>query len=171
MTPSVRHWLCTGFRAAERFLAVFGLGVLIYFTCFDLSIIISGSMSPSLQGNNAVTGDRILFEKLTDRLRAPHRWEIHQFHTPEGLTVAKRIVAFPVNAFRCATTFSALTGNPSRSLRGLPICTTIRWAIWTRERKLPAAPVITCSVMIHATPTTAATKVCSPQIGSPPAPG
>jgi signal peptidase I len=95
VTPSARYWVQTGFRTVERFLAVFGLGALIYFTCFDFSIIISGSMSPALQGNDAATGDRILFEKLTDRLRAPRRWEIHQFHTPEGLTVAKRIVGLP----------------------------------------------------------------------------
>lgn len=95
MTPSVRQRLHTCVRSAERFLAAFGLGALIYLSFFDLSIVISGSMSPALQGNNPATGDRILFEKLTGRLRAPRRWEIHQFHTPEGLTVAKRIVGLP----------------------------------------------------------------------------
>ena len=112
MTPRVRHWLRTGYRAAERFLAVFGLGVLIYFTCFDLSIIISGSMSPALQGNNAATGDRILFEKLTDRIRPPHRWEIHQFHTPEGLTVAKRIVGLPGERISLRSGVLCINGKP-----------------------------------------------------------
>lgn len=112
MTPSVRHWLHTGFRTIERFLAVFGLCALIYFTCFDLSIIISGSMSPALQGNDAVTGDRILFEKLTDRFRSPRRWEIHQFRTPEGLTVAKRIVGLPGERISLRDGVLCINGKP-----------------------------------------------------------
>jgi len=52
-------------------------------------------MSPALRGEDAATGDRVLVEKITRHLRAPRRWEIHQFHTPEGLLVAKRVVGLP----------------------------------------------------------------------------
>jgi len=95
VTPSTRGWLRIGFRAIERFLAVIGLCALIYFTCFDLTVIASGSMAPALQGDNAATGDRILFEKVTRRFSSPRRWEIHQFRTPEGITAAKRIIGLP----------------------------------------------------------------------------
>lgn len=95
MKPAASRRLRITLRAAERFLAVVGLCALIYHSCFDFTVIISGSMAPALQGNDAATGDRVLFEKLTGHFRAPRRWEIHQFHTPEGLTAAKRIVGLP----------------------------------------------------------------------------
>lgn len=95
MSPTTRRRVRLGLRTLERFLALFGLCALLYLICFDYSVIMSGSMSPALQGKDAVTGDRIIFEKITRRLRAPRRWEILQFHTPEGLTVAKRIVGLP----------------------------------------------------------------------------
>jgi signal peptidase I len=95
VTPRVRRRLRFGLRATERFLAGAGLVALIYHGGFDYSVMISGSMAPALQGDNARTGDRVLFEKWTGRFRAPRRWEIYQFHTAEGLTVAKRVVGLP----------------------------------------------------------------------------
>ncbi|HSI09853.1 MAG: signal peptidase I [Rariglobus sp.] len=93
--PGSRRWLSTGLRVIERLLAIVGLCMIIYCTFFDLSVIGSGSMAPALQGENVATGDRVLFEKFTGRFRAPRRWEIHQFHTPEGITAAKRVVGLP----------------------------------------------------------------------------
>lgn len=95
MTPRVRRWFRIGLRATERFLAVVGLGALIYHSGFDYSVMVSGSMSPALQGDNASTGDRVLFEKWTGRFRTPRRWEIYQFRSMEGLTMAKRVVGLP----------------------------------------------------------------------------
>ena len=83
------------FRAFERLLAVVGLCALVRHACLDYAVIVSGSMAPALRGENAASGDRVLFEKITRHLRAPRRWEVHQFHTPEGVLVAKRIVGLP----------------------------------------------------------------------------
>lgn len=82
-------------RVAERLLAVIGACALLHYLCLDCTVIVSGSMAPALRGDDAVTGDRVLVEKLSRHLRAPQRWEIHQFHTEEGLLVAKRIVGLP----------------------------------------------------------------------------
>ncbi len=112
MTPSTRRWLRIGFRAIERFLAVIGLCTLIYCTCFDLSVIISGSMAPALQGNNAATGDRILFQKITGLWSTPRRWEIHQFTTPEGIKVAKRIVGLPGERISLRNGVLLINGKP-----------------------------------------------------------
>lgn len=94
-SPRPRRWLCGGLRWVEHLLAGAGLCAVFYHTCFDTSVIISGSMAPALRGYDARSGDRVLFERVTGRFRAPRRWEIHRFHTPEGLTVAKRVVGLP----------------------------------------------------------------------------
>ncbi len=112
MTPSARRWLRTGLCATERLLAVVGLCALIYHTCFDFSVVISGSMSPALQGENEATGDRVLYEKLTGRFRTPRRWEIQQFHTPEGLTVAKRVVGLPGERISLRDGILCIDGKP-----------------------------------------------------------
>lgn len=82
-------------RALERVLAVLGLCALVHHACLDCTVIVSNSMAPALRGEDEATGDLVLVEKLTRHLRAPRRWEIHQFHTAEGLLVAKRIVGLP----------------------------------------------------------------------------
>ena len=93
--PRLRPRLRIALRALERLLAVVGLCALLRYACLDYAIIVSGSMAPALRGENTVTGDRVIFEKITRHLRAPRRWEIHQFYTPEGVLVAKRIVGLP----------------------------------------------------------------------------
>jgi signal peptidase I len=112
VTPVVRHRWRIALRAAERFLAAVGLCALIYHTCFDYTVIVSGSMAPALQGDDAVTGDRVIFEKVTGRFRLPRRWEIHQFHTPEGITAAKRIVGLPGERISLRDGLLCIDGQP-----------------------------------------------------------
>lgn len=101
-----------GLRFAERFLAIVGLGLLIYHLAFDLSVIGSGSMAPALQGENVTTGDRVLFEKVTGWFRKPRRWEIHQFQTPEGITAAKRVVGLPGERVTLRNGVLCINGKP-----------------------------------------------------------
>ena len=112
MSPASRQWCRAGLRSLERFLAVVGVCALIYHTCLDYSIMISGSMSPALQGENEATGDRVIFERVTGWFHAPRRWEIHQFHTPEGLTVAKRIVGLPGERVSLRNGVLCINGKP-----------------------------------------------------------
>jgi len=87
-------------RALERGLAVIGLLFVIYHLGFDLSVMASGSMAPTLQGTSMENGDWVLTERLTYRIREPARWEVMTFHSPEGIRIMKRVVAFPGETLR-----------------------------------------------------------------------
>lgn len=82
-------------RLAERLLAVIGLILAVYLTCFETTQIVSGSMSPTLQGDFNQESDWILTEKLTYRFRDPHRWELVAFDTRDFMHVMKRTVGLP----------------------------------------------------------------------------
>lgn len=92
--PRWRRVVGFALRAAERFLAVFGLLVLVYFGCFRLSTMISESMTPTLQGTAWENGDTILTEKVSFHFRRPRRWEIISY-TQHGGEVMKRVIGFP----------------------------------------------------------------------------
>jgi signal peptidase I len=79
-------------------LALFGALVLVYWLTLDLSVVVSPSMQPTLQGTNLDNGDRVLTEKLSYLLRRPRRWEVITFITPEGEKRMKRVVGLPGEA-------------------------------------------------------------------------
>ena len=72
-----------------------GLFAIIYSYCFDLSKVVSGSMSPALIGQGDANSDWVLIDKVTYRFRQPRRWEVVQFDNSEHLDVAKRVVGLP----------------------------------------------------------------------------
>jgi signal peptidase I len=76
-------------------LAVVGLLFIIYHLGFEMSLMTTDSMAPTLRGTNAATGDRILIEKLTGWCRAPKRWEIISFYQNDGVLVMKRVIGLP----------------------------------------------------------------------------
>lgn len=82
-------------RLCEHMLAVAGALFIIYHVGFDVSVMTSGSMSPTRRGNDARSGDRILTERFTYWFRKPHRWEVITFQTDAGLQVMKRVVGLP----------------------------------------------------------------------------
>ena len=88
----VLRWL---FRQCENCLALIGLLALIYFFCFDLSIVTSASMSPTLRGTSWRNGDHVLTEKISYRLRRPARWEVIRIRRDNGVKVMKRVVGLP----------------------------------------------------------------------------
>jgi signal peptidase I len=91
----VRRVLRALFRWTEHVLAMVGLIVVVYWSCFDLSRMVSPSMSPTLQGTSYRNGDLILTERISYRLRQPRRWEVLTFNNDEGLRVMKRVVGLP----------------------------------------------------------------------------
>jgi signal peptidase I len=93
--PARPSWRRRLFRFAERSLAVFGLVVLIFITCFHYSRMTSGSMEPTLWGENWKKGDQVLSERVTYWFRKPHRWEIVLFRNSDGMFVMKRVVGLP----------------------------------------------------------------------------
>lgn len=82
-------------RWAEHVLAGVGLLFVIYSAGFELIVMTSDSMTPTLQGTNYDNGDRILLERVTGWFRAPRRWEIYHYFDPDGTPVTKRIVGLP----------------------------------------------------------------------------
>lgn len=79
----------------EHVLASVGLLFVIYHAGFELIVMTSDSMTPTLQGTNYQNGDRILLERVTSWFRAPRRWEIYHYFDPVGTPVTKRIVGLP----------------------------------------------------------------------------
>lgn len=84
-----------GARIVERILAITGLYFIVYTTCFELSVISSPSMSPTLQGTSFETGDWVLSERVSLWFRQPRRWEVVQFRDEEGSSVMKRVAGLP----------------------------------------------------------------------------
>lgn len=85
----------TSARWAERGLAVFGALVLLFWSTLDLSVVVSPSMAPTLQGTDAQNGDRVLTEKVSRWFRKPRRWEVITFLTATGEKRMKRVVGLP----------------------------------------------------------------------------
>ena len=79
-------------RQVEHVFAALGVLFLVYHWCFELSVITSGSMAPTLQGESVEGGDWVLTEKVTYRFREPHRWEVVSFRRKDGVRIAKRVV-------------------------------------------------------------------------------
>jgi signal peptidase I len=82
------------FRLLEHALAVFGALVLLYWLCFDYSIVISPSMAPTLEGR-ASKHDSVLTEKISYRFRQPRRWEVIAFSDEDGTQIMKRVIGLP----------------------------------------------------------------------------
>ncbi len=93
--PRYRRWMGWVLRQVEHCLAVVGLGTIVYFSCFDLSRVASGSMKPTLQGEDVKSGDLVLTERVSWWYRRPRRWEVITFRRDDGLQVMKRVVGLP----------------------------------------------------------------------------
>jgi signal peptidase I len=88
----VVRWLL---RQIERGLALFGLGMLIYFTCFHTARIATDSMAPTLQGEKAAVADLVLTERISYWFRQPRRWEVITFRNDDGIQIMKRVIGLP----------------------------------------------------------------------------
>ena len=82
-------------RWFERALACGGVLFLVYHLGFEVLVITSDSMAPTLKGNSFRTGDRVLAEKITRRLRSPRRWEVYAYYNEDSILIAKRVVGLP----------------------------------------------------------------------------
>ena len=89
--PRLR-WLRTWI---EHVFAVLGVLFLAYHAGFDLSVMTSSSMAPTLCGNSREDGEWILSEKISYWFRGPRRWEVVTFQGTFGAQVMKRVVGLP----------------------------------------------------------------------------
>ncbi|HUT35818.1 MAG TPA: signal peptidase I [Planctomycetota bacterium] len=93
--PRCRRWLRRLFRWGEHLLAVAGILFIIYHVGFDLTVMTSPSMAPTLRGTCVKDGDWVLSERVAYWFRRPRRWEIVAFHSSDGVPVMKRVVGLP----------------------------------------------------------------------------
>ena len=107
-------------RLVERLLAVVGAVFLIFHFAFDLEVMTSDSMAPALQGTNAVSGDRILLEKVSGWMRKPKRWEIYAYDDDESNPVMKRVVGLPGERIAIKHGKVYINGRPIDRPAGLP---------------------------------------------------
>ncbi len=82
-------------RLGEHALAAMGALFLVYHLFFELSVVVSPSMSPTLQGTGPQNGDWVLMERASYLVRKPHRWEVVAFRNSYGTPVMKRVVGLP----------------------------------------------------------------------------
>lgn len=94
----------TGTGAIERALASTAPGghleLGFYHSCFELSVIVSSSMAPALQGDSEENGDLVLAERISYRFRDPRRWEIIHTSSSDGMPIMKRVVGLPGEQLR-----------------------------------------------------------------------
>lgn len=97
-TLAYRAWRRFGgsvFRFVRSALAVVGLAFILFHMCFSLSVVVSGSMAPTLKGDGDAGSDWVVSEKVSYWFRQPRRWEVVQFRNSEGFVVAKRVAGLP----------------------------------------------------------------------------
>lgn len=99
-------------RVTERGFALFGLMVAVYLLFFNLSVVVSPSMKPTLQGTNIRDGDYVLTERVTWRLRELRRWEVITFLNDEGIRVMKRVAGLPGESVRWSEGEFSVDGRP-----------------------------------------------------------
>ncbi len=107
--PLIRRLL----RLGEHVLAAIGLVMVVYHCGFDLSRMVSGSMSPTLRASGPDDGDWVLSEKVSYHLRHPRRWELIEFTNVDGLQVMKRVVGLPGETVSLTDKQVAIDGEPA----------------------------------------------------------
>jgi signal peptidase I len=95
-------------------LALFGAITLVYLLAFNVSLVVSPSMSPTLRGDaeHAIPGDWILTERITFWFRKPHRWEVVRFWSVDGSWVMKRVGGLPGETVSVQDTWLDINGKP-----------------------------------------------------------
>ena len=111
--PTNRLWgtLRHGLRWGEHLLAIIGAVLIVYHLCFELSVMVSPSMSPTLQGTSRDNGDWVLTEKISYWFREPRRWEIVRFDLEDYTPVMKRVVALPNESVTIRTNHIRINGE------------------------------------------------------------
>lgn len=90
-----RRWPRRLLRWGEHFLAAAGALFIIYHVGFDLTVMTSPSMAPTLRGTGVKDGDWVLSERVSYWFRRPRRWEVVAFHSNDGVPVMKRVAGLP----------------------------------------------------------------------------
>ncbi len=82
-------------RQLVRCLALVGLLLIVYHSCFHISRMTTESMEPTLLGRSWKDSDRVLTEKVSYLIRQSRRWEIITYRRGDGMQVMKRVIGLP----------------------------------------------------------------------------
>lgn len=82
-------------RWTEHFFAAIGALFVLYALCFDLSYVVTPSMSPTLKGGDGERPDWVLTEKISGWFCRPARWDVMTFRDRNGMQLMKRVVGLP----------------------------------------------------------------------------
>ncbi|MEO8495194.1 MAG: signal peptidase I, partial [Planctomycetota bacterium] len=99
----LRSLASAALRLVWHSFALFGIGVAIYASCFNVSRITSPSMAPTLQGTSWENGDSVLTEKITYAFRKPRRWEVMTIRKPDSTLIMKRVFGLPGETIQIPT--------------------------------------------------------------------
>jgi len=102
------------FRWARNLFALIGFVFVVFTLCFELTVIVSESMSPTLQGSSYETGDWVLAERITHRFRDPRRWEVIACRQKDGTRVMKRVVGLPGESVSMRRQTVLIDGKPMK---------------------------------------------------------
>jgi signal peptidase I len=109
------------FRFARNLFAFIGLILVVYYLFFNVTVIYSDSMSPTLKGNETSERDYVLTEKISYLLREPRRWEIVRYQTDDELStlVMKRVVGLKGETISIKDHWININGKPIERPIGL----------------------------------------------------
>jgi signal peptidase I len=109
---SIKGLCYSYFRIFEHVLALAGFLMIVYYSTFDVSVMISDSMAPTLQGTSQENGDWILTEKITYCFRSPRRWELVAFENDSKVQVMKRVVGLQNERIALKNLKPVINGKP-----------------------------------------------------------
>jgi len=124
-------------RHVERLLAIIGALFIAYHLTLHVSVISSGSMSPTLQGDGPDNGDWVLMETVSYRLRRPRRWEVVAFRDYEGRGLMKRAVGLPGESVSMKDGVVMIDGEAVKRPAGIESLKYYAFGNLMRGRKIP----------------------------------
>ena len=108
---SRRGWLRRGARQIEHVFALIGVLFVTFRLLLELSVVVSSSMSPTLQGASYENGDWLLTERISYRLRSPRRWEVVTYRAADGELVSKRVLGLPGETIALSNAKPVINGS------------------------------------------------------------
>lgn len=119
MSPG-RGWLHRSARQIEHVFAFIGVLSVAFRVLLELSVVVSSSMFPTLQGTNYENGDWLVTERISYRLRPPRRWEVVTYRADDGELVSKRVVGLPGETIVLSDTKPVIDGSALEIPEKLP---------------------------------------------------
>lgn len=113
--PNTKSHITRIYNYLRNVFALIGLVLALYLFFFEITVIYSNSMAPTLKGDSSSVRDCVLTEKVSFLFRKPRRWDILKFHTRdelESIGVMKRVVGLPGETIAVKDHWVHINGKP-----------------------------------------------------------